>query len=273
MKIQIAADMEGITGVVHWDDVDPGHPEYARFRRLMTGDVNAAIQGAFEGGADEVLVSDGHHFGRNILVEELDSRALLISGNLGPLAMVQGVENGVDAVIFVGYHARVGTQYAILEHTWSSTRVANLLVQGEPMGEIGLNAAVCGHFNVPVIMISGDHAACSEASKLIEGVLVAEIKKAYSRMTAELLPPAVTQERIRKTAAEAVAKFQKGSASKPLRLSAPIKMAIEFTTSEMADNVALMNGTSRRGRWIEHTSADAVALYRTFQVLVDLARS
>ena len=264
--------MEGITGVVSWDDVDPNHPEYARFRRLMTGDVNAAIQGAFDGGADEVLVSDGHHSGRNILIEELDPRALLISGNAGPLAMVQGVESGVDAVIFVGYHARVGTQHAILEHTWSSQKVANLLVQGEPTGEIGLNAAVCGHYNVPVIMISGDHAACSEASKLIEGILIAEVKKAYSRMTAQLLPPAVTHELICKTAEEAVRRFQLGKGSKAMRLNAPIQLAIEFTLSEMADNVSLLNGTSRRGRWIEYTASDAETLYKTFQAAVDLAR-
>ncbi len=271
MKIQIAADMEGITGVVHWNDVDPNHPEYARFRRLMTGDVNAAVRGAFNGGADQVLVSDGHNSGRNILIEELDQRALLISGNQGPLTMVQGVDSGVDAAIFIGYHARVGTQHAILEHTWSDQRVADLVVQGEPMGEIGLNAAVCGHFNVPVIMISGDRAACSEASKLIEGISTVEVKKAFGRMTAELLPPDVTSELIEKYAEEAVRHFRENGGNQVFSLCAPIKMAIEFTHSEMADNVAIMSGTNRRGRWIEYTASDAVALYHVFQAAVDLA--
>ncbi len=117
MKILIAADMEGITGVVHWDQVDSQHPEYQRFRRIMTGDVNSAIRGAFEGGADEVIVADGHDSARNILIEDLDPRARLNSGTPSPLAMVQGVDQGVDGAMFVGYHARCGAPNAILDHT------------------------------------------------------------------------------------------------------------------------------------------------------------
>ena len=117
MKILIAADMEGITGVVHWDQVNPSHPEYARFRKLMTADVNAAIRGAFAGGAASVSVTDGHNNSRNILIEELDSRATLHSGSPMPLSMVHGVDQGVDAVFFVGYHARIGAQNATLDHT------------------------------------------------------------------------------------------------------------------------------------------------------------
>src|SRR4030042_339638 len=107
MKILIAADMEGITGVVCWDHVSPDHAEYPRFRLLMTGDVNAAIRGAFEGGADEVLVTDGHSSGRNILIEELDDRARLNSGSSYPLSMVRGADSGISGVLFVGYHARI----------------------------------------------------------------------------------------------------------------------------------------------------------------------
>lgn len=128
MKILIAADMEGISGVVDWDQVTTTHPEYARFRRVMTQDVNAAIRGAFEGDADEIIVNDGHSCTRNILIEELDPRARLISGTPSPLSMVEGVDRGVDAVIYVGYHARIGTQNAILEHTWSDERMTNLWI-------------------------------------------------------------------------------------------------------------------------------------------------
>ncbi len=195
MKILIAADMEGISGVVHWDHVDPKHPEYPRFRKLMTADVNAAIRGASAAGADEIVVSDGHSWGRNILIEELDPRATLNSGTPSPLSMVQGVDQGVDGVMFVGYHARIGTPNAILEHTWSDERVANLWLKAadqpeyQPFGEIGLNAAVCGHFNVPVLMISGDQAACAEASSLLGNVETAVVKWASSRMAAECLHP------------------------------------------------------------------------------------
>jgi len=176
MKILIAADMEGITGVVDSNQTNLSHAEYGRFRRLMTGDVNAAIRGAFDAGADEVVVSDGHWFNLNILIEELDPRARLNTGSPRPFSMVEGVQHGVDGVLFVGYHARVGTQDAILDHTWSSGRVDGVWLNGEIVGEIGLNAAVCGHFGAPVLMISGDQTACAEATALLGDVETAIVK-------------------------------------------------------------------------------------------------
>src|SRR4030042_868582 len=142
MKILIAADMEGISGVTNWNQVDPNHAEYARFRRLMTGDVNAAVRGICGAGVDEILVVDGHERGTNILLEELDPSAHLICGDYTPLAMIQGVDQGIDGVIFVGYHARAGSKNAILDHTWSSRRIANLYLNDILVGEYGLNGAV-----------------------------------------------------------------------------------------------------------------------------------
>jgi D-amino peptidase len=126
MKILIAVDMEGITGVTTWDQVTAGHTEYARFRTLMTEDVNAAIRGAFDAGATETIVADGHWNGSNILIEDLDRRARLNSGSPSPLSMMQGIDESVDAVFFIGYHARNGSPNAILDHTWSSRTVANV---------------------------------------------------------------------------------------------------------------------------------------------------
>lgn len=271
MKILIAADMEGITGVVHWDQVNAQHSEYERFRRLMTQDVNAAVRGACAGGASEVLVADGHGSGRNILIEELDGRARLNSGSPSPYSMVQGIDTGVTAVMFIGYHARVGTQHAILEHTWSDTRVANLTLQGEPCGEIGLNAALCGHFNAPIILISGDQAACSEAAQLIPGIKTVAVKQASGRMAAELLAPARTHEMIAEAAAAAVQRLAKGEAPLPRRLSPPIHMEVEFVHSEMADRAALLPGSSRSGRRIAYTADDMAALYTAFRAAVNLA--
>jgi D-amino peptidase len=271
MKILIAADMEGISGVVHWDQVSSKHPEYARFRRLMTGDVNAAIRGAFAGGASEVVVADGHASGRNILIEELDPRARLNSGTPSPLSMVQGIDSGIAAAMFIGYHARIGTPYAVLEHTWSDERVANLSIQGEPFGEIGLNAAMCGYFGAPVILISGDQAACSEAQSLIQGIESVVVKKASGRMAAELLPPPVSQEMIQSAAARAVQKLAQGQAAQPMKLTLPIHMAIDFVQSEMADKAALLPGTRRSGRRIEYTAPDMPHLYQAFQSAVMLA--
>ena len=204
MKILIAADMEGITGVTNWDQVTPGHPEYARFRKLMTGDVNAALRGAFAGGADEVVVADGHWNGSNILIEELDARARLNSGSPSPLGMLQGIERDVDGVLFVGYHARQGSQFAVLDHTWSNTCVSNVWLNEKPAGEYTLNAALAGHFNVPVLMISGDQIVCAQAVEQIGALETAVVKQANGHFSAECLPPDVTQKLIQTASQRAV---------------------------------------------------------------------
>ncbi len=273
MKILIAADMEGITGVVHWDHVTPGHAEYARFRRLMTDDVNAAIRGSLEGGAQELIVSDGHNAGRNLLIEQLDPRAQLNSGNPSPLSMVQGIDSEVSAVLFVGYHARAGAQPAILSHTWSSSRVANVWLNGTEVGEIGLNAAVCGHFEVPVVMISGDQTACAEAVDLLGQVETAVVKRASSRMAAECLSPEAAQGAIYTAAARAISLFKAGETPQPFRLETPVTLAIEFVKPEMADQAALLPGAHRvNSRKLEITTEDALTVYQAFQAMVALAR-
>src|SRR4030067_2334390 len=185
MKILIAADMEGITGVTNWNQVDPDHSEDPRFRRLMTDDVNAAVRGVREGGANAILVADGHDRGTNILLEELDPFAHLVCGDYSPLAIIQGIDQGVDGVIFVGYHARAGSQNAILDHTWSSRRVAHLWLNDILVGEYGLNGAVAGHFNTPVLMLSGDQTACAQASELLGRIETGVVKTAMRRMDAE----------------------------------------------------------------------------------------
>ena len=210
MRILIAADMEGVTGVVVGDQTDDKHPEYARFRRLMTGDVNAAVRGALEAGAEEVIVSDGHGNNQNILIEELNPRARLNTGSPRPFSMVQGVELGVEAALFVGYHARAGAEDAILSHTWSG-RLAGVRLNGQEVGETGLNAAVCGHFGVPVLMVSGDQTVCAEAAQLLGPVETVVVKRARGRLSAECLPPEVSQQLIQEAAARAVRRSRSGS--------------------------------------------------------------
>ncbi len=272
MKLLIAVDMEGITGVVTWNHVDPEHAEYQRFRRLMTQDVNAAIRGAVEGGADEIVVTDGHWNSDNILVEELDSHARLNSGTPSPFSMVQGIDQAVDAVIFIGYHARMGTANAILDHTWSSARVQNVWLNGRLTGEIGLNAALCGHFGAPVLMISGDQSANKEADEWIPGIENIVIKKASSRWSAELLPPAVTQLMICEGAVRAVRSFKTGKGPAPVKVETPVTVGLEFLYSEMADKALLLPGSQRiDGRKIEFSQPDMPAAYQAFRAAVTLA--
>src|SRR3972149_5100374 len=235
MKILIATDMEGITGVTTWDQVTPGHAEYARFRRLMTQDVNAAIRGAFEAGAQEVLVTDGHWNGSNILVEELEPRARLNSGSPSPFSMVQGIDESVDGGMFIGYHARNGSPNAVLDHTWSSKTVANVWLNDILTGEYGLNAAVAGHFGVPVIMVSGDQTACAQVTELLGEMETALVKQATGRFSAECLNPQVTQELIFTSAMGAVARLEEGEAPDPFVLGARVHVSVEFFESNMAD--------------------------------------
>lgn len=280
--ILIAADMEGVTGVVHWDQVNTSHPEYARYRRLMTEDVNAAIRGTCRAGADEIIVSDGHSFGRNILIDELDSRARLNTGSPSPLSMVQGINHHIDGALFVGYHARIGTPNAILEHTWSDERVSNFAIKGasdaeyRPMGEIGINAAMCGYYGVPVIMVSGDQSACDEGRAYLGNIETAVVKQAAGRMAAECLPPAIAQERIEQAAYRAVSNLslERGveESYRPLVINSPITVAIDFVQSEMAEKAAMMPGAQRDGRRVEYLADNMLTAYRAFRTLVALAR-
>ncbi len=273
MKILIAADMEGITGVTHWDHVTPGHFEYPRFRKIMTGDVNAAILGAVKGGADEIVITDGHEKGSNILIEELDPRARLNSGNASPFAMVQGIQAGdFDGVIFVGYHARAGSADGILAHTWSSKRVANLWLNEVVMGEYGINAALCGYYGAPILMITGDQTTCAQARELLGDLETVEVKRATSFQSAECLPLPLSQRLIEEAAARAVSTFKQGRELKPFRVAEPIRGRIEFRLVEMADSACRLPGAIRLdGVTIEFTSPDMPTAYKTFRAAVGLA--
>lgn len=274
MKILIAADMEGVTGVVRWDHVNPSHAEYDRFRRLMTAEANAAVRGAFDGGATEVVIADGHNMGTNILVEELDDRARLNSGTVAPFSMVQGIGPDVDGVIFVGYHAMAGTAEANLDHTWSEGIVMGVWLNGRELGEAGLNAAVCGHFGAPVLMVTGDQAVCAEVSALIGDVETVEVKRATSRFSAQNLPTRLSQELIKGAAVRAVERLIAGDAPAPFVVGTPIQCALEFKASQMADGPAQLLGMTRRGgRRVEFEAPDMPAAYQAFRAAVDSARS
>ena len=271
MKILIAVDMEGITGVTTWDHVTPGHAEYARFRKLMTHDVNAAVRGAIDAGADEVVVADGHWNGSNILIEELDPRARLNSGSPSPFSMMQGIDESVDGVFFVGYHARNGTPNAILDHTWSSRTVANLWINDILTGEYGLNGALAGHFGVPVVLATGDQTACAQIVNQLGELETAVVKQASGRWAAECLAPQVTQEMIYMAATRAVQRLQDGEVSAPFVVDTPVHVTVEFFSSDMADRASKIPSTQRDGRCVSLSVQDMAAAYNGFRSMVMLA--
>src|SRR5687767_6366391 len=271
MKILIATDMEGITGVTTWDQVTPGHAEYARFRRLMTQDVNAAIRGAVGAGAEEILVADGHWNASNILIEELDTRARLNTGSPSPFSMMQGIDESVDGVMFIGYHARNGSPNAVLDHTWSASTVANVWLNDILTGEYGLNAAVAGHFSVPVIMVSGDQTACAQVTELLGEVETAVVKQATGRFAAECLTPQAAQELIFTCAARAVRRLTEANAPDPFVLDSPVRVAVEFFTSDMADRATCIPFTERVGTRVSFTTQSMASAFNGFRAMVMLA--
>jgi len=274
MKIFISADMEGISGVVDPDHVDASHPEYQRFRQIMTGDVNAAIRGVFTGGGEQVLVADAHGNKTNILIENLDERAELNSGGMAPYGMVQGAEDGFDGAVFVGYHARMGAQDAILSHTIHSGRVANVWLNDRLAGEIGLNAAFCGHFATPVILLTGDLAACQEAQEWVTGIETVAVKKATSRHSARCLSLKESQRLIEAAAMRAVKRLAEKKAPEVMHTRAPVKIVVEFLKSSQTDLAAALPGSQRLdGRRLQIETPDMAAAYRTLKAAINLANA
>src|SRR2546430_4575804 len=169
MRVYISVDMEGIAGVVHEDQTNPVDPrcaaEYARFRKLMTAEANAAIEGALEAGASQVLVNDSHWFMRNLLAEELNQAAVLVSGDPKRWSMMEGIDGGFDAAMCIGYHARAGTKNAVLDHTYTD-RVLEARLNGRPVGEFALDAAPAGVVRAPVLLANRDSAPAAQAKDL-----------------------------------------------------------------------------------------------------------
>jgi D-amino peptidase len=272
MKILISVDMEGISGVTHWEETDPLHFEYGRFRKIMTDEVNAAIDGAQEAGADEFVVVDGHGDGTNILIEDLDTHARLNSGGASPLSMMQGVDKETAGVFFIGYHARGGSQDAVLAHTWSSRSISNVWLNGILVGEYGLNGAVAGYFGVPVLMISGDQTACAQAVELLGSIETVVVKKASGYFSAECLTPKITIPMIKKAAKLAVLKLCDGTAPEPFIIDSPVRLSIEFRQPEASERALRIPGARRSGDLrIDFIVADMLATHACFRTAVKQA--
>lgn len=189
MKILISTDIEGVAGVFHHQQVRPGNPEYERARLLMTREANAAIAGAFDAGATEVLVNDSHGDFRNMIPDQLDERAQAVMGKPRYLGMMAGVETGVDAVCMIGYHSRAQGR-GILAHTTNSFAFTRVRFNGQEMGEAGMYAALAGEYGVPVAMASGDDVFIEEHRGLLPHVTFVQTKQATGQTSGISLSPA-----------------------------------------------------------------------------------
>ncbi|SFE36603.1 M55 family metallopeptidase [Fictibacillus sp. FJAT-27399] len=236
MKIFISADMEGISGVATNMQLKK-NDEYQRFRKLMTQDVNAAIAGAFEGGATEVTVADGHGNMSNLLVEELDERARLVSGNNRVLCQLTGLDESFDGIMFVGHHGReAGSERAVISHTLAGVAVGEMKINGKIVGETEMNAGAAGSFGVPAILATGDDAYVEEVMETLPDIEGAVVKYAVDRFAAELIHPVKARQIIREKAMRGV---QRAKEIPPYTVEGPITFEIEFKGT----NQALMTTT------------------------------
>ena len=271
MRVYISIDMEGVAGVVHESQTDPLTPafaaEYARFRRLMTAEANAAVEGALAAGATKILVNDSHWFMRNVLAEELHQAAELVSGDPKPRSMVQGIEGGFDAALFIGYHARAGTPNAILDHTYAD-RIHDVRLNGKAVGELGLNAAFAGTHGVPVALVSGDAALAAEAKDLLgQGVVTVVVKHAVSRHAAQSVAPVVACRMIREEVAGALKRSHA-----PFVPGTPIALEVDFALTIHADMAELCPGATRTaGRTVSFTHRDYREVFRAWRALLNLS--
>lgn len=262
LKVFISVDMEGVSGVIHWDDVSRRGEDYYLFRKLMTQETNAAIEGALEAGATEILVRDSHGSARNILPDLLRHEASLIrdwSG--GPLSMMEGIDKSFDAVIFIGYHARANTPNAVLKHTMTGT-IYDVVLNGKKMPEAGINAFIAGNFDVPVVLIAGDLAICKQAKELFGEIETAVVKEGIGK-AAKMLHPKKAQKLIKKKTIEALKKIKE---FKPFKLSPPYTMEVTFKDEERAENASWIPGAKRTGDTsVSFTSNNFMEVLRFFK--------
>jgi D-amino peptidase len=262
MRIYLSVDMEGVTGVAAAKHVQPGERDYDRFRKLMTQDANAAIEGALAGGATEAVVSDGHGPMTNLLIEELHPAARLMSGSNKLLGQMEGIDGGFGAAFLVGYHQREGGGDGTLNHTFIGRIVYEVRINGEPADEAAVNTGLAGAFGVPVALVTGDHTVCAEAERRIPGVATAPVKEAFDRYVGLSLTPERSRALIRERATEAVRAVQAGRIT-ARRPPSPVTFEIDFKRTAPARMATLFPGVERRGpRTIAITDTDYVRAFK-----------
>lgn len=225
LKVLISVDMEGVAGVVSADQLLPGAFEYERFRRFMTSEAVAAVEGAKQGGATDIVVTDAHGNEENLLVEQFPPDVRIVRGSPRRLGMMGGLDQTFDAVMFVGYHASTSNSAGVRAHTFSSARFTRVTLNGVPVTEGAWNAAIAGQFNVPVIFAAGDDAAVSEIRAAIGDFESVETKHTLGFHAAETMTPDAAQKLIREKAATAMKRL---SDRKPYRIANPVAVTISF---------------------------------------------
>ncbi|MEX0171434.1 M55 family metallopeptidase [Streptomyces sp. LMG1-1-1.1] len=269
MRVYISADMEGITGLVDAEDVQPSGRDYELGRLMMTEDVNAAISGALSGGATDVLVNDAHGPMRNLFPGELHPRARLIKGRPKPMSMLEGLEADFGIVLCVGFHARAGAP-GVMSHSFMGHEIEDMWLDGRPVGEIGLLHAAAAAIGVPVGLLTGDDAACAEMTEWDSGVTTVAVKTARDRFAAELRPPAESRAAIQAAAHSAVAGLL-ASPREPDLAQKPKALAVRWQSAAVATHLLGIPGVTRTDSRTVEVTARMPDLYRLLGIFLRVA--
>ncbi len=268
----LSSDMEGTAGIVDWSQCRGPGAAYEAGCALLLGEVNAAIDGATEAGATEVLVNDSHGAMANLPPGALHHGVSCVSGRHKPLYMMERMGPAFDAVFFVSYHGSMGSN-GVLSHTYNPRAVSEVRLNGAVAGESAINGLVALGHRVPVTLVTGDQVTIEEARPFFPDAVGVVVKQAVTRASADSLHPEKACELIRAGASEAVARITAGSMELP-KIALPATLEIAWLTADMAELVEPLPGTRRAGtRTVEITDEDPLRLYRTFTTAIALTRS
>jgi D-amino peptidase len=265
VKVYISADMEGITGLVDAEDVQPPGRDYERGRGLMTEDVNAAVRGAYAAGASLVLVNDAHGPMRNLLPDLLDPRALLIKGRPKPMGMIEGLTAEYDAVVCVGFHSRAGV-LGVLSHSFMGHEIEDIWLDDRATGEIGMLHAAAGALGVPVAALTGDNTACAEAFAWDSGIRAYPVKQAKDRFAAQLVPVAESRAGIEQTVHDALLNLPSVPDQPETR-----RLTVRWQSASVAAHLQAIPGVRKTDDRTVTTEGDMLHLYRLFNLFLRVA--
>ncbi len=263
MKIYISCDMEGTAGVHSWKQVEPSDTaDYPTYRRYMSREVRAAIDGARDAGATDVLINDSHYFMRNILWDELPHDVRMISGYRKPFSMAEGIDASFAGAFFTGYHGAIGTQNAVLAHSYSPGTVYEVAINGVACSEALLNAALIGTYGVPVLFVTGDCTTCDQVRERLPWVVTAVVKESIGYYAADSIAPEAARALIRERARDAVKAIE---SAQPFTFTPPISLEIQTVKVESADFIEMMPGFTRTGpRRVRFDHVDYRVVFKAF---------
>jgi D-amino peptidase len=270
MKIFISFDMEGVAGIVDWSQCRaPGQP-YEEGRRLLLGEVNAAIDGALAGGATEIVCNDSHGTMNNLDPAELHGRATYVAGSHKPLYMMEGMDDTVDAVFFVGYHGSISGESSVLSHTYNPSVVSRVELNGTECGESGINGLVALACGAPVVLITGDQETINQGVNYFKDMERVVVKHSITRFAASALHPLDARDRIR-SGAEAAAR-RSGAVPVP-DITLPARLDVHVQTADMAEVASWVKGVERTGtRTVRVEGSDPLAIFRSFVGITYITR-